>query len=69
VELVNMITKNHADDKDAIKVVEDRVLKQLRELKKRNELDDKSSGKKKPRKKVAPVEPDEEVDERDFNTW
>jgi hypothetical protein len=69
LELVNMITKNRVDNKKAIKVVEDRVLIKVRAENKRDEIDAKRTGKKKPRKKVAPVQPDEEVDEKDFTTW
>ncbi len=69
VELVKMITKNRAENADAIKVVEDRVLIKVRAKHDRDEVDEKNSGKKKPRKKVAPVEPDEVVDENDFDTW
>ena len=68
-ELVNMITKNRVDNKDAIKVVEDRVLKKVRAANKRDAIDAKRMGKKKPKKKVAPVVPEEDVNEEDFTTW
>jgi len=69
LELVEMITKNRAENKAAVKVVEDRVLDKVRKDKGRDEIDAKRTGKKTPKKKVVHVEPDEVVDERDFNTW
>ena len=65
-----MITKNRAENKAAIKVVEDRVLIKVRTAKGRDKIDENRKGnKKKASKKVAPVEPNEEVDEEDFTTW
>jgi hypothetical protein len=68
-ELVEMITKNRVDNKDAIKVVEDRVLVTVRDKKGRPEIDAKKNQKKPKKIVVAPVEPEEHVDERDFRTW
>ena len=50
-------------------MVEDRVLKRVRINKKRDAVDENKANKKTSKKKVAAVESDEQVNERDFNSW
>ena len=67
-ELVDQVAKNRKDNAEAIKVVEDRVLKLVRKQNKRDKIDEKRAAKGK-KKKAPVVEEEPDVDEEDFVNW